>query len=40
MAMMKVNIFRWLVDFVGSLDAEVLEHLQSATVFLGTSQTV
>ncbi|XP_051808999.1 zinc finger MYM-type protein 1-like isoform X2 [Acanthochromis polyacanthus] len=34
------GVFRGLVDFVASLDAAVHEHLQTATVFKGTSKTV
>ncbi|XP_049441605.1 uncharacterized protein LOC125894323 [Epinephelus fuscoguttatus] len=34
------SIFRGLVDFVASLDAVLHEHLESATVFKGTSKTV
>ena len=34
------GIFRGLVDFVASLDAVLHEHLQTATVFKGTSKTV
>lgn len=34
------GVFRGLVNFVASLDAVVHEHLQSATVFKGTSKTV
>ena len=33
-------IFRWLVEFVGSPDAAVPEHLQGAAVFKGTLKTV
>lgn len=34
------GIFRGLVDFVASLDGVLKEHLESATVFKGTSKTV
>ena len=34
------GIFRVLVDVVASLDSALKEHLESATVFKGTSKTV
>ncbi|XP_073323342.1 zinc finger MYM-type protein 1-like [Pagrus major] len=34
------GVFRGLVDFVASLDTVLHEHLQTATVFKGTSKTV
>ncbi|KAK7906731.1 hypothetical protein WMY93_015343 [Mugilogobius chulae] len=34
------GIFRGLVDFVSSLDAVLKEHLETATVFKGTSKTI
>ncbi|XP_063755768.1 zinc finger MYM-type protein 1-like [Eleginops maclovinus] len=34
------GVFRGLVDFVASLDAVLHDHLQTATVFKGTSKTV
>src|SRR4029434_10938785 len=34
------GIFRGLVDVVASLDSALKEHLESATVFKGTSKTV
>lgn len=34
------GIFRGLVDFVASLDGALKEHLDSATVFKGTSKTI
>ncbi|KAK5885972.1 hypothetical protein CesoFtcFv8_017055 [Champsocephalus esox] len=34
------DIFRGLVDFVASLDVVLKEHLQTATVFKGTSKTI
>ena len=34
------GVFRGLVDLVASLDAVLQEHLQTATVFKGTSKTV
>ncbi|CAL9695954.1 unnamed protein product [Knipowitschia caucasica] len=34
------GIFRGLVDFVASLDVALKEHLETATVFKGTSKTV
>ena len=34
------GVFRGLVDFVASLDVVLQEHLQTATVFKGTSKTV
>ena len=34
------GIFRGLVDFVASLDGALKEHLETATVFKGTSKTV